>query len=51
MARGAFALAGLVAVLIVAAIWYLVVVTILSLIQGRIEKYFSKGVAAAGNTK
>jgi polar amino acid transport system permease protein len=37
--------------LIVAAIWYLVVVTILSLIQGRIEKYFSKGVAAAGNTK
>jgi polar amino acid transport system permease protein len=37
--------------LIVAAIWYLVVVTILSLIQGRIEKYFSKGVAATGNTK
>jgi polar amino acid transport system permease protein len=37
--------------LIVAAIWYLVVVTILSLVQGRIEKYFSKGVAAAGNTK
>jgi polar amino acid transport system permease protein len=37
--------------LIVAAIWYLVVVTILSLLQGRIEKYFSKGVAAAGNTK
>lgn len=37
--------------LIVAAIWYLVVVTILSLIQGRIEKYFSKGVAAAGNAK
>ncbi|KLK90674.1 ABC transporter permease [Microvirga vignae] len=37
--------------LIVAAIWYLVVVTILSLIQGRIEKYFSKGVAATGNAK
>jgi polar amino acid transport system permease protein len=37
--------------LIVAAIWYLVVVTILSLIQGRIEKFFSKGVAAGGNTK
>jgi len=37
--------------LIVAAIWYLVVVTILSLIQGRIEKYFSKGVAVAGNAK
>jgi polar amino acid transport system permease protein len=35
--------------LIVAAIWYLVVVTILSLVQGRIEKYFSKGVASAGN--
>jgi polar amino acid transport system permease protein len=37
--------------LIVAAIWYLVVVTILSLVQGRIEKYFSKGVASAGNAK
>jgi polar amino acid transport system permease protein len=37
--------------LIVAAIWYLVVVTILSLIQGRIEKYFSKGVAPAGTAK
>ncbi|MBZ6075320.1 amino acid ABC transporter permease [Microvirga puerhi] len=37
--------------LIVAAIWYLVVVTILSLIQGRIEKYFSRGVAAVGNAK
>ena len=37
--------------LIVAAIWYLVVVTILSLIQGRIEKYFSRGVASAGNAK
>lgn len=32
--------------LIVAAIWYLVVVTILSLIQGRIEAYFARGVAA-----
>lgn len=31
--------------LIVAAIWYLVVVTILSLIQGRIEAYFERGVA------
>jgi amine acid ABC transporter, permease protein, 3-TM region, His/Glu/Gln/Arg/opine family len=37
--------------LIVAAIWYLVVVTILSLIQGRIEKYFSRGVASSGNAK
>lgn len=37
--------------LIVAAFWYLIVVTILSLIQGRIEKYFSKGVASAGETK
>lgn len=32
--------------LIVAAIWYLVVVTVLSLIQGRIEAYFARGVAA-----
>jgi polar amino acid transport system permease protein len=32
--------------LIVAAIWYLVVVTILSLIQGRIEAYYARGVAA-----
>lgn len=31
--------------LIVAAIWYLVVVTILSLIQGRIEAYYARGVA------
>lgn len=37
--------------LIVAAIWYLAIVTILSLIQGRIEKYFSKGVAAVSNNK
>lgn len=37
--------------LIVAAFWYLIVVTILSLIQGRIEKYFSKGVLPAGETK
>ena len=47
----AWLLLGLAILLIVAAIWYLVVVTILSLIQGRIEKYFSKGVAAAGNAK
>ena len=33
--------------LIVAAIWYLVVVTVLSLIQGRIEVYFARGVARA----
>ena len=32
--------------LIVAAIWYVVVVTILSLIQGRIEAYYARGVAA-----
>lgn len=32
--------------LIVAAIWYLVIVTILSLIQGRIEAYYARGVAA-----
>ncbi|MEZ2409409.1 polar amino acid transport system permease protein [Bosea sp. OAE752] len=32
--------------LIVAAIWYLVVVTVLSLIQGRIEAYYARGVAA-----
>ncbi len=37
--------------LIVAAFWYLIVVTILSLIQGRIEKYFSKGVLPSGETK
>jgi polar amino acid transport system permease protein len=37
--------------LIVAAFWYLIVVTILSLIQGRIEKYFSKGVMSVGETK
>jgi polar amino acid transport system permease protein len=37
--------------LIVAAFWYLIVVTILSLVQGRIEKYFSKGAASAGNAK
>ncbi len=37
--------------LIVAAFWYLILVTILSLIQGRIEKYFSKGVLPAGETK
>jgi polar amino acid transport system permease protein len=34
--------------LIVASIWYLVVVTALSLIQGRVEKYYSKGVASTG---
>lgn len=32
--------------LIVAAIWYLLVVTVLSLIQGRIEAYYARGVAA-----
>ncbi len=32
--------------LIVAAIWYIVVVTVLSLIQGRIEAYYARGVAA-----
>jgi polar amino acid transport system permease protein len=32
--------------LIVAAIWYVVVVTVLSLIQGRIEAYYARGVAA-----
>lgn len=32
--------------LIVAAIWYLVVVTVLSLIQGRVEAYYARGVAA-----
>jgi len=32
--------------LIVAAIWYLVVVTVLSLVQGRIEAYYARGVAA-----
>ncbi|AWM87067.1 amino acid ABC transporter permease [Microvirga sp. 17 mud 1-3] len=37
--------------LIVAAIWYLVVVTILSLIQGRIEKYFSRGVMSSNGVK
>nr|WP_029928486.1 amino acid ABC transporter permease [Ochrobactrum sp. UNC390CL2Tsu3S39] len=37
--------------LIVAAFWYLIVVTILSLIQGRIEKYFSKGVMSPGESK
>lgn len=37
--------------LIVAAFWYLIVVTILSLIQGRIEKYFSKGVMSVSETK
>ncbi|MGU3576227.1 amino acid ABC transporter permease [Brucellaceae bacterium C25G] len=37
--------------LIVAAFWYLIVVTILSLIQGRIEKYYSKGVLPAGEAK
>lgn len=31
--------------LIVAAIWYLVVVTVLSLLQGRVEAYFERGVA------
>lgn len=31
--------------LIVAAIWYLAVVTVLSLIQGRIEVFFARGVA------
>lgn len=31
--------------LIVAAFWYLIVVTVLSLIQGRIEAYFERGVA------
>lgn len=31
--------------LLVAAFWYLIVVTILSLIQGRIEAYFERGVA------
>lgn len=34
--------------LIVAAIWYLIVVTVLSLIQGRIEAYFGRGVARGG---
>lgn len=37
--------------LIVAAIWYLAVVTILSLIQGRIEKYFSRGVMSSNGVK
>jgi amine acid ABC transporter, permease protein, 3-TM region, His/Glu/Gln/Arg/opine family len=37
--------------LIVAAFWYLIVVTALSLIQGRIEKYFSKGAAPAADAK
>lgn len=32
--------------LIVAAIWYVIVVTVLSLIQGRIEAYYARGVAA-----
>ena len=32
--------------LIVAAIWYIVVVTVLSLVQGRIEAYYARGVAA-----
>ncbi len=34
--------------LIVAAAWYLVVVTVLSLIQIRIEKYYAKGVRPVG---
>jgi len=34
--------------LIVAAFWYLVVVTVLSLVQGRIEAYYARGVAVAG---
>jgi polar amino acid transport system permease protein len=33
--------------LIVAAAWYLIVVTALSLVQGRIEAYFARGVARA----
>lgn len=33
--------------LIVAAFWYLIVVTVLSLIQGRIEAYYARGVAAS----
>ncbi|RDJ25524.1 amino acid ABC transporter permease [Bosea caraganae] len=33
--------------LIVAAFWYLIVVTILSLIQGRIEAYYARGVAVS----
>lgn len=34
--------------LIVAAVWYLLVVTVLSLIQGRIEAYYARGVARTG---
>ena len=33
--------------LIVAAIWYLVVITVLSLVQGRIERYFARGIGSA----
>jgi polar amino acid transport system permease protein len=37
--------------LIVAAIWYLVVVTALSLVQGRIEAFFSRGVGRPGGAR
>jgi len=34
--------------LIVAGIWYVVVVTVLSTLQGRIERYFARGAGASG---
>lgn len=34
--------------LIVAGIWYVVVVTVLSILQGRIERYFARGAGASG---
>ena len=37
--------------LIVAAIWYLVVVSVLSLIQIQIERVFARGVAQSGDTR
>jgi polar amino acid transport system permease protein len=36
--------------LIVAGIWYVVVVTVLSALQGRIERYFARGAGASGAT-
>lgn len=44
-----YANARVIELLIVASVWYLVIVTIMSIIQGRIEKFYAKGVRHHGS--
>ena len=44
-----YANARVIELLIVASIWYLLIVTVMSILQSRIEKFYAKGVRQSGS--